>query len=247
MCGIVGVFAQSQKDLIFIKQLILRSQIRGKHATGVSYIKDYTLHSIVEPLCASDFLEKHWNSIYQDLYLEPTIQLIAHTRYSTSDIEFNQPIYDDQLSICMNGVITQSDPEHWEKEFGVRCRTRNDTEIAHIKLKDGYNPLLLSGETGTSSSMSIATLSPTKGVFVFRNGRRPGWICHTDTMSVVASTRDIIKRAYIDTIKSGHQMSPEYIKSTEPGVIYHLGVDVNRVDSISNINLSDWQGVYDYA
>jgi len=60
MCGIIGIAIRDFKetDRTQVRDLFLQSQIRGKHATGVSYVKGDQVHTIKEPVPAEKFLEK---------------------------------------------------------------------------------------------------------------------------------------------------------------------------------------------
>ena len=249
MCGILGVKSKqvTDRNLTLIYNFITESQIRGKHATGVSWIaKGGELVTIKEPLPAKEFLDMHWEGISASLRCAGKISLIAHTRYSTSGIKDNQPIANENLSLVLNGVITQADPNQWLDLFGVDCHTTNDAEIAHIKMSEGINPLLLSGGIeDTHCSMSVITLNSLGGMMIFRNGRRPMWHV-TDRVSettFVASTKDIIMRAtrtpYI--MKEG-KILKGYIIKMAPGFVSKVTHNGTKdVQWISNINLEDWQ------
>jgi predicted glutamine amidotransferase len=174
-----------------IADLMQQSQIRGKHATGVSYIFGGKIKSIVEPVPVREFLKQRFVEIAEDLSQEQTINLIAHNRYSTSGLEHNQPIFNETLSIAMNGVITQADPKHWRELYEVECQTTNDTELAHKYLLLGKHPLAFFG----TASMTIVGLWSSGKLFAFRNNRRPGYLYQSKDFAFVASTSDIIFRA----------------------------------------------------
>ena len=114
MCAVLGV--SGKVDSQVIRRLFLESQIRGRHATGVSYYKEGKVHTIKEPLPAEKFLEKHDP---KDWYEGDEIVMIGHCRYSTSDLEFNQPIANDQSSIVHNGVISQEMPDRWKQLYNI--------------------------------------------------------------------------------------------------------------------------------
>lgn len=246
MCGIIAVKSNNTYNMDIIKYLLLESQIRGKHSTGVSYICNDGFKTIRESSPAKLFVENHWDEIKNDLYNYRSINLIAHTRYSTSgipDAENAQPISDNKLSIVMNGVITQSSPDKWESEFGVKCKTTNDTEIAHIKMKNGINPLKLSkGKDDIKFSMAICALWDNGRIQFFRNGRRPQYYYLLDwnsDVSIVTSTKEITKRV-LDKI--GSSINVESSSITRPGEIYELTPNSIIVkDFIDDINIEDWQ------
>ena len=57
MCGIIGVIIKkpSQEDFDTIKHVFLESKIRGMHATGLSYVKEYQIHTEKLPVAADQF------------------------------------------------------------------------------------------------------------------------------------------------------------------------------------------------
>jgi glutamine phosphoribosylpyrophosphate amidotransferase len=126
-----------------------------------------------------------------DLY-EATI-VIGHTRYSTSDIEYNQPISDGTRAIALNGVISQADPDKWPELFDVRCEGRNDAEIALQMLKQNRHPLLIE-----PSSQACVVINARENTLEFwRNEERPLYYLDTSEYTLVASTQDIFCRVGI--------------------------------------------------
>ena len=47
MCGVLGIAIKNfnEKDCDLVRNLFRQSMIRGKHATGVSYVKNNTVHT----------------------------------------------------------------------------------------------------------------------------------------------------------------------------------------------------------
>jgi len=181
MCGVIGIKGKVNPNLI--KKLFIETQIRGRHATGVSFWFDGQVHTIRESVPAEDFVEMHDPAEWFD---GEEITMIGHCRYSTSDLEFNQPIADRQRGIVHNGVITEESPDRWEELFGIRCDGKNDTELLFRSSPDRW------------SDSSIAMVELKDGDISWtRNGKRPLWSSITESATVVASTRDILKRAGI--------------------------------------------------
>ena len=188
MCGIVGaVCNNTEKNVEFIKELYTQSQIRGKHATGISWVNEYNTvqtMSSSEPAktfvkCFIDFPEK--------------ITMIGHVRYSTSDLKYNQPLQQNGVAMVHNGVITQEDPTKWENDFGY-CdfETKNDSEILLKSIIEGESHFHKFPE----ASIACAYIkSPDSGVSFSRNGTRPIWYIETDFGLFLASTKDILLRA----------------------------------------------------
>jgi len=191
MCGVIGVYldhvtpAQIEK----VKKLILCSAIRGVHATGISYLRNGYVQTIKEHGPPEKFFE-HQN--IEGCIDNATLCLIAHTRYSTSDLRFNQPLGNPQIAICHNGVISQSAPENWEKEFNLKTKTANDSELILQSLNGGEHPL-----TKFQGSMAVCGITY-KEIFAFRNHERPLWYHQEENGAVFASTRDILLRSGFD-------------------------------------------------
>ncbi len=189
MCGIIGVELDHimAAQMTKIKELIHQSSIRGIHATGFSYLKNGRVETISQHGTPAQLFE-HQN-------IEACIQnaklcLIAHTRYSTSDLKYNQPIGSGQMAICHNGVISQADPTLWPQQFGLQPRTANDSELILKCLEKGEcHPLVK-----FKGSMAVCILTP-EGVLAFRNHERPLWFNQEENGVVFASTRDILFRS----------------------------------------------------
>ena len=189
MCGIVGVELDHimPEQMAKVKELIHQSSIRGIHATGFSYLRNGRVQTISQHGTPE--------SLFEHQKLEGCIQnaklcLIAHTRYSTSDLKYNQPIGHGEMTICHNGVISQADPTLWPQMFGLQPRGANDSELILKCIEKGEcHPLVK-----FKGSMAVCVLTP-EGVFAFRNHERPLWFSHEENGVVFASTKDILYRS----------------------------------------------------
>ena len=193
MCAILGGDVELTEDnLDIIKNLFIQSRIRGKHATGVSVLKN-GIYTISEAIPSDEFILKYnpleWSH-------KGRIKFIAHCRYSTSDIRYNQPIGNAKKSIVHNGVVTQDPPELWGR-YGYELSTTNDSELVW----HSSEPLT----EFPDSSMAVAELHSDGRLLWYRNGKRPLYTSGDFLMS----TRDI-------AIRSGLR-DPVRCK---PGVIY---------------------------
>ncbi len=200
MCAVIGAVLKnpSLKDFELLKRVFLESKIRGLHATGISFLPRWTneVVTIKEAIPADKFIEKH---MHKDNFKEfvnedGNLYLIGHCRYSTSDLEYNQPISNKKTSVVHNGVITQELPENWEEMYGYKCSTKNDTELLLHTIEDGVSPL----ERWKDSSLSVCTLSAEKEVTLFRNGKRPLYLTLMPNGVIITSTEDISSRAGIN-------------------------------------------------
>lgn len=194
MCAIIGLAVKDAVDkktiLSLLTHLFLESKIRGLHATGISWTTKTNIQTVKEPVPADEFVK-----LLPNLGLEGHL-FIGHCRYSTSDLEFNQPIADEHLSMVHNGVVTQENPEKWSFEFGGDFLTKNDSEIIFNCLKQDKNPMVALNR----ASMTVLSLQPKK-LSAFRNGKRPMWFgILGDVGTIVTSTKDILLRAGIGNV-----------------------------------------------
>lgn len=201
MCGVIGVHLSNpdKYDLELAKALFVQSMIRGKHATGVTYLVGSDLVTVKEPIPADEFVEKY--DVRE--FVNPAtgdLTFIGHIRYSTSDLRYNQPFQGESFSIAHNGVISQ-DPDIWEYE----TETLNDSELILRCIEAGDSPL----EVYKHRSMACVVLEPGL-LYGWRNHERPLWMALRRNGLIFASTRDIIRRCGIE----------EHISQCEPLVRY---------------------------
>lgn len=197
MCAVIGAILRSPslKDFEAIKRVFLESKIRGMHATGISFLPHWSdkVVTIKEAIPADKFVEVHMhNDNFKDfLSADGNLYMIGHCRYSTSDLEYNQPISNENLSVVHNGVITQELPENWEKLYGYKCDTKNDTELLLHTVEAGKSPL----KEWADESLAVCELSIDKTIRVYRNGKRPLYLTSMPNGAIITSTADIAVRA----------------------------------------------------
>lgn len=185
MCAIVGaiLLEPSNEDLLMMHRVFLESKIRGMHATGVSYVKGGTVITHKLPVPADQFPFDFAEYLNED----GNLYLIGHCRYSTSDLEYNQPIANDTNSIAHNGVITQELPEHWKDLYNYHCETKNDSELVL------HSDSAL--EEFPDASIAAVELTDQKKLLTYRNGKRPLYLTSIENGCIITSTSDIPKRA----------------------------------------------------
>lgn len=194
MCAIVGFESEkvTEKDLVILKKVLIESKIRGKHASGIAWFDGGKICCEKKPLPMDKFLK---DFDLNKIVYNGKVKMIAHARYSTSDLEFNQPLVSGNLTIAHNGVVTQEAPENWEELFGFNCKTRNDSELLLRALEDGMNIFSFY----PSASIALVKLT-SEGVEGVRNGKRPLWKGEVGEGKIFASTFDILKRAGVNNI-----------------------------------------------
>ena len=194
MCGIIGVTLHNPTDeeLESVKRVFLESRIRGMHATGISFVKNGEVRTIKEAIPANEFVASYMDDMSQFVENDKLV-MIGHCRYSTSDLEFNQPIANESVSVVHNGVITQHLPENWKQLYGYECDTRNDTELLLHTILSEKSPL----EVWQDSSLAVIELYGDQTLRFYRNGKRPMYLTNMENGSIITSTRDVIFRAGI--------------------------------------------------
>lgn len=194
MCGVLGIAIKKpdEREFELVRRLFKQSMIRGKHATGVSYVKNNKVHTIKEPVDADSFIKgqdvSSWVNEDGNLYC------VGHVRYSTSDLAYNQPMATEELSIVHNGVISQESPETWKETYGYETLTKNDSELILRCLESGEVPL----HKFQPSSMAVCTLDKNKVITAFRNEARPLYYSYGKNGIIFASTADILKRSGLE-------------------------------------------------
>lgn len=191
MCAVIGAFIESPDSahMSTVAKTFHESGIRGLHATGVSWIKNNEIKTVIEAKPANIFLQSFdlKNCINED----GNLYLIAHCRYSTSDLEYNQPLYNDNISVVHNGVVSQEMPEKWKDLYGYDCKTRNDSELILHTIEAGKSPL----KEFPNSSMAVIELYKEKKIRFYRNGKRPIHYTYLENGFIITSTADIAFRA----------------------------------------------------
>lgn len=236
MCGIIGLRCKDEEiSSAIIEELLLQSQIRGRHSTGIAFYNNSgKIETDVRPIPADKFV-----GIAE--FPESEFKL-GHVRYSTSNLKYNQPLSNDNIAITHNGVITQEDPKNWKKHYNFSdFETANDSELL-LKCLSSDNmfvrKLLFSKFEGASISCGVLE----KGrMWCFRNTTRPLWLFESKwdeedsnipLFSGFASTEDIIKRTFS---KLG---LPVVIEETQPFMKYLFTSEgiIKKVEMTSNIS-----------
>lgn len=191
MCSVIGAIIKEPRaeDFLMLHRVFLESKIRGMHATGISYVKHGKIITEKRPVPSDEFPFNFPSYVNED----GSLYLIGHCRYSTSDLEFNQPIANENLSVVHNGVITQELPEKWKELYGYDCETKNDTELILHTAEDCISPLV----RWKDSSLAVIELHVDKVIRFYRNGKRPLYLTSISNGCIITSTADVPKRAFV--------------------------------------------------
>ena len=207
MCGVIGVSLTdvTPNQVALVRRVMQETQIRGMHASGAVHHNGTGLVRIRVAVPISRLSEEliDWTATTTS----GDLNMIAHARYSTSDMEFHQPLGENDLFMAHNGVITQEPPETWEDTYGYNFDTRNDSEILLKKLASGDTPSdCISSLSGASAA--VVTIDRNGVVSGWRNSLRPLWRTDFINGCIFTSTKDIMIRA------SGGTLSPIKLEVT---------------------------------
>lgn len=222
MCAIIGalLLEPTKQDFAMLRRVFHESKIRGMHATGISFLPKWStgIETIKEAIPADQFVEKHLHDDnLKDMVADDgNLYMIGHCRYSTSDLEFNQPMVGVGKSIVHNGVITQELPENWKDKYGYDCMTKNDSELV-LHCDDPLREF-------SHMSMGVCELYNDKKLRFYRNGKRPIYLSSIPNGCIITSTADIANRAQVGGAPVEVLMN-HYI--TLNG---HLTMDIHRVE-----------------
>lgn len=191
MCAVIGAYLQNPtpENLVTLENVFRESSIRGLHATGISWVRNNNIHTYITKTPASEFL--HNFSLSSAINEDGSLYLIGHCRYSTSDLNYNQPLYNKDVSIVHNGVVSQEMPENWQRLYGYKCETLNDSELILHTLKAKKSPLV----EFPDSSMAVVELYREKKLRFYRNGKRPIYFTSLPNGGIITSTKDIAIRS----------------------------------------------------
>ena len=193
MCAVIGAILQSptKQDFALLRNVFIESKIREMHATGISFLPKWSsgIETIKEPIPADKFVEKHLHddNLRDMVASDGNLYMIGHCRYSTSDLEYNQPLFHSEKSIVHNGVITQELPQNWKELYGYDCITKNDSEL----VLHSQDPL----REFNHMSMGVVELHKERKIRFYRNGKRPLYLTNIDNGCIITSTADIALRA----------------------------------------------------
>jgi glutamine phosphoribosylpyrophosphate amidotransferase len=193
------------------------------HATGISYVKNGQIITDKRPVPADEFPFNFPSYVNED----GSLYLIGHCRYSTSDLEYNQPIANDNLSVVHNGVITQELPEKWKELYGYDCETKNDTELILHTAEDCESPLL----RWKDSSLAVIELHVDKRIRFYRNGKRPLYLTSISNGCIITSTSDVPKRAEVPGMPVNTLMN-HYISFNE-----YLAMKIEKENVVGSVDL----------
>jgi glucosamine 6-phosphate synthetase-like amidotransferase/phosphosugar isomerase protein len=150
MCGQVGLILgrkrRTKADLadlrILFELLLLHSEVRGPHATGIAWLKTGGFHRIYkEPQPANDLVKRcAFRQVLADVDSDTTL-LMGHTRWSTrgdpANNRNNHPLRAGVVIGTHNGTIFNAD--HLFQRFGLPRFAEVDSEVL-FRMADLHTP-----------------------------------------------------------------------------------------------------------
>ncbi|NQV36817.1 MAG: hypothetical protein HQ509_02290 [Candidatus Marinimicrobia bacterium] len=251
MCGLAGIIlgnkVRSEDDFEWIKQsmtsLLIRSQARGPHATGIAVIrKDGTYQLLKRPLPTEDFVEtEEFQNVMAEIPArqrdvggdsEVTI-IMGHTRYRTigteKKSENNHPIRAGKIIGTHNGTIYNA--PHIAKMYGLNRFADVDSEVLFRVANKFKNPIhfkpKLKDFRGQMTAVMVNLNSPYK-IRIYK-GNRPfamQWFDELDTM-IYASNSD-----YFESVESEGFTSHDY--RFKPNRLIHFNTEIELKMKVSN-------------
>jgi glutamine phosphoribosylpyrophosphate amidotransferase len=198
MCGVVGYISpntpEHRGNLV---KLIQESMYRGLHSVGIASHngKSIDVHHFV-----GNGVDLEQALMWATMGV-PELNVIAHTRYCTSDPDSPLPLFRDGCAVVFNGVISQESPENWPNTRKQPYLGRNDAEIALRFAQDGQ----LAEHGG---SFAIGILRANGSQQWLRNGVRPLWCGEWNGALFRCSTYDIARRALGGPLKRVLPVAP---------------------------------------
>ncbi len=152
MCGLAGIILgnknRSEDDFEWIKEsmttLLIRSQARGSHATGIAVIRKDGLYQLLKrPIPAEEFVEtEEYEDVMAEINDEVSI-IMGHTRYRTigteKRLENNHPIRAGKIIGTHNGTIYNA--PHIAKMYGLNRFADVDSEVLFRVANKFRNPV----------------------------------------------------------------------------------------------------------
>lgn len=204
MCGVAGYVCNKKhaaRAFAVFTRLMEESQVRGKHAAGVSWAKAGQLETWKQPVPAKQLVQTaEWEVLRQT----PPTAILGHTRYSTSgnwhDNDNNQPLASAQLALVHNGLVSMAERGRVERQYGVKLKTANDSEVLLRRVEKAQGDVVKALEAVyrvEAPIFALGLLDAGGGLRVVRDHLRPLWLVSVEALGLTgfASTRDIVDRA----------------------------------------------------
>lgn len=210
MCGIAGYFCFGKKrpEKRILNNLLEETQVRGRDATGVSFVKGEALHVIKAAVSASEFVEKNadWMALEEK---DLPKYMIMHCRYKTKGDQANNmnnhPVFRDGLAIVHNGGISNDDDLYDEFKFSRDAQVDTEAILALLEDKkgDGWSGMKeqVSKLQGSFAVAAIDIKQPDSICFFRHSNPIEFAIDEKNDILYFASTESILDSAIVDSYR----------------------------------------------
>jgi len=220
MCGLAGIILgnkiRSEDDLEWIKEsttsLLIRSQARGPHATGIAVIRrDGSYQLLKRPIPAEEFVEtEEYEDVMAEIDNEVTI-IMGHTRFRTIGTETkpnnNHPIRAGKIIGTHNGTIYNA--AYIADIYGLNRFADVDSEVLFRVANKFRNPVHFKSKLkvfmGQMTAVMVNLNSPNK-IRIYK-GNKPfavRWYDELDAM-IYASNGD-----YFESVENENYTTHDY-------------------------------------
>lgn len=213
MCGLAGIILGNKKrtedDFEWIKEsmslLLIRSQVRGPHATGIAVIRrDGAYQLLKRPIPSIEFVEtEEYQDVMSELNDEVTI-IMGHTRFRTIGTESkpnnNHPIRAGKIVGTHNGTIYNA--QHIAKMYCINRFADVDSEVLFRVANKFRNPIQFKSKLNDFRGQMTAVMVNLNSPEIIRiyKGNKPlaiMWIDELDSM-IYASNGDYFESVETD-------------------------------------------------
>ena len=213
MCGLAGIILgnkqRNEDDFEWIKEsmttLLIRSQARGPHATGIAVIRKGGFFQLLKrPIPALEFVEtEEYEDVMAEIDNEVTI-IMGHTRFRTIGTETkpnnNHPIRAGKIIGTHNGTIYNA--PHIARMYGLNRFADVDSEVLFRVANKFRNPIhfksKLKNFRGQMTAVMVNLNRPDK-IRIYK-GNKPFsmmWLDEIDAM-IYASNGDYFESVETD-------------------------------------------------
>ena len=258
MCGIAGYFCFGKKrpEKRILNNLLEETQIRGKDATGISFIKGKALHVIKAAQSASKFVESNeeWLALEESKLPK---YMIMHTRYKTKGDQANNmnnhPVFRDGLALVHNGGISNDDDLYDEFKFSRDAQVDTEAILALLEDKkdEGWSGMKeqVSKLRGSFAVAAIDTRQPNSICFFRHTNPIEFAIDEENDILYFASTENILDSAIVDNYRGIVEVTRRLTKwdikndtgiiLDDTGIVEDFGFTVSYYNNYSRRNTSN--------
>lgn len=203
MCGVFGFACNRPTKSMYnlATAVLVETEIRGPHATGHAFLdtKGRVKHQ-KHAVKSSEYVDlPEWKRMKKNM----PRRLLGHCRFTTHGSELdnqnNHPHVGNRYALIHNGILKRFEYNPW-KEL---CQTECDSEAILRVMELGHDPIQAAARVFNafySSNFAVLALDKqTREIHFFRNPERPLRVWRGKDFVLIASTEDILEKAFVKT------------------------------------------------